>query len=286
MRYAVRATWLFAALFAGTASAQTPPPEPPATSEIVVTGRVALTREEARTFTNSISVPIDRQLARLGVTACPRAIGFPPAIAAEIETRIRAVATAIKLPVGKADCRGNIAIIGVDDGAGLVRALEKTQSPLVYGLPSTLLGRLRTMQAPARAWSLVELQNEDGIPGLTPIGAWWANLEVRRASYLAPPTQQAIQFSVVVLEWPALPGKTTTQIADYVAMRTFARTKPASGTGKVGTILSLFEPDAAPPPSMTATDLAYLRALYARSAPQYARQQVREIAASLEKASQ
>ncbi|MEH3039683.1 MAG: hypothetical protein PGN21_06415 [Sphingomonas paucimobilis] len=284
MRHAGLAPLLFG-LVAGGAIAQTPPSSGAQTApDIVVTGRSALTEQEALAFTRSISTRIDRQLARLGVPACPRAIGFPAPIAAEIEARIRVVAAHVKIPVGKPDCRGNLVVIGVDDGAGLVRALQKTRSPLLFGLPSSEVSQLRELVSPARAWSLVELQNEDGVPGLTPVGALWANLEVRRASYIAPPTQQSIQFAVVVVEWPALPGKTTVQIADYVAMRTFARTRPPGGSDKVGTILSLFEPDHVPPPSITRTDLAYLRALYARPGPQYARQQIRDIAQGMKKA--
>ena len=285
MRYAVLAALLSAAAPEGATAQVTAPATPSDVPEIVVTGRGPLTTDEALAFTRSISSRVDRQLARLGVAACPRAIGFPAPIAAEIEARLRRVASHANIPLGRPDCRGNIVLIGVDDGAGLVKALEKTRSPLLFGLPSDEVAQLRRRVSPARAWSLIELQNEDGVPGLTPVGALWANLEVRRASYIAPPTEQSIQFAVVVVEWSALPGKTTIQIADYVAMRTFARTRPTDGTAKVGTILSLFERDAVPPLSLTRIDLAYLRTLYARRGPRYARQQLREIAQSMEKAS-
>lgn len=281
MRHVVQA-WMLGALavigVGAAAHGQTPPVEAKSMPEIVVTGRAPPTAREARSFTRSISSRVEGQLARLGVPACPRAIGFPAPIALEIENRIRLVATHAGIPVAKTGCRGNLVVIGVDDGAGLVRALDKTRSPLLFGLPSAEVAQLRDLTAPARAWSLVELQNEDGVPGLTPVGALWANLEVRRASYLAPPTQQSIQFAVVVVEWPALLGKTTIQIADYVAMRTFARTRAPMGSDRIGTILSLFEPDHVAPPSLTRTDLAYLRALYAGTGPKHARQQLREIA--------
>lgn len=268
----------------GTAALPQTAPAPPGAAEIVVTGRGPLTPDQAQTFARRISAPIDGQLARLGGEACPRAIGFPPDIAAQIEARIRAVAVQVGVAVGNADCRGNLILFGVDDGAALVRGLHAAQSPLLRGLPDGERGRLMRVAGPARAWSLIELQNEDGVPGLTPAGAWWPTLEVRRASHVGPPTRQSIQLSVVVLEWPALLGRTTVQIADYAAMRMLARTRPDAAPRDVDSILSLFAPGPGAPASLTAADSSYLHTLYRQSTTLHARQQVRDIARNVRKA--
>ncbi len=268
-------------LLAPGAIAQTPPP--PAPPEIVVTGRGPITQEQARAFATGVSAPVAGQLARLDGEACPRAIGFPPDIAAQIEARIRTVATHAGVPVGRADCPGNLIVFGVDDGAALVRGLAEADSPLVRGVPPAELARLTRQKGPARAWSLVELQNEDGVPALTPVGAWWPTLEVRRASHVGPPTRQAIRLSVVVLEWRALLGKTVPQIADYAAMRALARTRPDAAPGSIATILSLFAPGGAPPQSLGTADLVYLRTLYRQSTTLHARRQAHDIARKVAK---
>ncbi len=281
MRHAAAILGLLLPIAAG-AIAQTPPP--PAPPEIVVTGRGRVTQEQARAFANGVSAPVAGQLARLGGAACPRAIGFPPDIAAQIEARIRTVAAQAGIALGKADCRGNLILFGVDDGAALVRGLQEVDSPLVRGVPAAELARLTHGTGPARAWSLVELQNEDGVPILTPVGAWRPTLEVRRASHVGPPTRQSIQLSVVVLEWRALLGKTVPQIADYAAMRALARTRPDAAAGTIATILSLFAPGGAPPQSLSAADLAYLRTLYRQSTTLDARRQAHDIARKVAKA--
>ena len=60
----------------------------------------------------------------------------------------------------------------------------------------------------------------------------------------------------------AVRGKTIIQLADYATMRSFARTRPAGGEAALDTILALFDPDHAPPPTLTDFDQAYLRSVY------------------------
>jgi hypothetical protein len=57
-------------------------------------------------------------------------------------------------------------------------------------------------------------------------------------------------------------GKTLTQVADYVAMRTLAGARPPKHGVETDTILSLFDPGVTPPPSMTLVDQSFLKGLY------------------------
>lgn len=293
MRYAKLSASLLFLLASLPAAGQTMPPsddrnstkEAETTPEIVVTARNALTRDEARTFAHDVSAPINRQLARLGVAACPKAIGFPAHVAARIEARIRAVATEVKAPVIRGGCRGNLIVIGADNGRDMMQAMQKLPSHLIRGLTTRELNRLTALEAPARAWSFTELQNEDGVTPIRSGGNGVATLEVRRASHISATTQQAIGMAVVVLEWPAMLGKSPTQIADYVAMRTLAITRPVAAQSKAGTILTLFEPNHSPPLAMTTTDLAYLRSLYAQPTTRYVHTQIGDIAREVQRAS-
>lgn len=293
MRYAMLSASLVLSFASLPAAAQTIPlsddqnlaQEAETVPEIVVTAREALTRDEARTFAYEVSAPVNRQIARLSVAACPKAIGFPPHVAARIEARIRAVATQVKAPVVRGGCRGNLIVIGADNGRDMMQAMQKLPSHLIRGLTTRELNRLTALEAPARAWSFTELQNEDGVSPMRTGGNGVPTMEVRRASHISATTQQAIGMAVVVLEWPAMLGKSPTQIADYVAMRTLAITRPVAAHTKAGTILTLFEPNHSPPLAMTTTDLAYLRSLYAQPTTRYVHTQIADIAREVQRAS-
>lgn len=75
---------------------------------------------------------------------------------------------------------------------------------------------------------------------------------------------------MVVIDWPAMMGKSAIQLADYAAMRTFAKTRPVGGGGRVDTILALFDADSTAPAELSETDLAYLTSLYAMPGTRYA----------------
>jgi hypothetical protein len=72
-----------------------------------------------------------------------------------------------------------------------------------------------------------------------------------------------ITSSVIMIDIAAIDGMRVVQIADYVTMRTFARTNPVEGGSAATTILSLFDAgNMARPRSLTDFDLAYLQAVY------------------------
>ena len=115
---------------------------------------------------------------------------------------------------------------------------------------------------PVHAWNAIELRNEDG----QAIGAGDASrppsLVVKSASILTLPTVQATVQSVVVLDDDAVLGKSLTQLADYVAMRTLAGARPPKSGADAGTILTLFDPGAIAAPELTSLDRSFLRELY------------------------
>ena len=78
------------------------------------------------------------------------------------------------------------------------------------------------------------------------------------------------------------------QLADYAAMRTLARTRPADGTGHEAgegsdTILTLFAPGdpAGRPRGLTTFDAGYLEALYHGPATEPAMAKTRQIARAI-----
>ncbi len=73
-----------------------------------------------------------------------------------------------------------------------------------------------------------------------------------------------IQFALVVIDIKKVDGYTIGSISDYVAMVTLSQTRFGDGCGELPSILDLLAPDCGAPKSdsITAGDLAYLRALY------------------------
>ena len=74
--------------------------------------------------------------------------------------------------------------------------------------------------------------------------------------------REDIDQVVVLFDRGKISGKTLIQLADYAAMRGFARTRPTGADAPLDTILALFDPSAEPPQGLTDFDFAYLRNLY------------------------
>jgi hypothetical protein len=253
---AMKMRFLFAmlcAVLSGPTLAQTATPQ----DDIVVRGRREADRKAVQTYVANISVRSESQLARFHDSVCPVVVGLDRPYAAMVEQRIRSDAAAAGAPVAKkAKCSANLIVILPDDGAALVRDIRINQSSWLGGLDPAEVDAL-IAPAPARAWSVASLRNEDGGRQLGTI------LQVMSASILKQPTRQDIEVSFVIIDKAATMGLTLRQIADYAAMRGLAHTRPPAPGGTIDTILSLLDRAPTPPRELTDTDSAYLGALYA-----------------------
>ncbi|MDB5679155.1 hypothetical protein [Sphingomonas bacterium] len=264
------ARFLFSALLAivpGTTLAQTAAGQ----DDIVIHDRSLPDRKAAQTYVANISVRSDGQLARFHQPVCPSVIGLSRDYAAIVESRIRDDAAAVGAPVAKsAKCSANLIVIVASDGATLVRDMRVNRPGWLTGLSSANVDAL-TVPGPARAWSITSLRNEDGegvgaprgATARDPLGAAPA-FRIRSASIVRQPNRQDVEGSFVVIDQAATVGLSLRQIADYAAMRGLALTRPPAPGGTTETILSLLDVAAVRPRGLTATDTAYLRALYAR----------------------
>lgn len=239
--------------------------------EIVIRDRSLPDRKAAQTYVANISVRSDRQLARFHQPVCPSVIGLSRDYAAIIESRIREDAVAVKAPVAKsAKCAANLIVIVAGDGAALVRDMRVNRPGWLTGLSSADVDAL-TAPGPARAWGITSLRNEDGegvgaprgATARDPLGAAPA-FRVRSASIVRQPNREDVEGSFVVFDQGATVGLSLRQIADYAAMRGLALTRSPAPGGATETILSLLDGVTTHPRGLTATDTAYLRALYAR----------------------
>lgn len=269
----MRACLFAAAMLAAipAAAQEKPAPNTPApndeTGEIVVTGR-DVREDQVGAFVAGLTTRVGSDpLPRFADAAlCPFALGLTPAFDAAIATRMRRVAIAANIRVAPERCRANALVIFAADKDATIRALRKGYRQL-FRQPNGEPVRLRDRKEPVTSWVISDYLDSEGIPVPIDVETGQYVLESSApVSRLTTPMRPIYRMSVLVIETRAVEGLTTTQVADYAAMRTFTGADPdrVRGAG-VPTILTIVEAPMGSevPLSMTPWDFAFLRALYA-----------------------
>lgn len=275
------------------ASPVPPPPPVEEPSEIVVTGRKDQDKQ-VRQFVKALTdMPGTDPLARFDLRpTCPTAVGLTDALDAAITARLRTVAKAAGIELGAPGCTPNALVLFAPDKREMVRALRKAHPSLFTDATDEMV-KVPDEAGPATAWYLETRVDSNGVPLSFNSSNGYYVLETSASpSLLNASARPVLRGSVVVIEQEATVGLTTTQVADYAAMRAFARLNPARlSKGNAPTILrALGAPMGSEVPnSMTRWDLSYLKGLYASGAYQHAQRQrtsiARQIKRDLEKAS-
>ena len=267
MSFTVRAALVSVALLLCTpAVAQETPSDP---SEIVVTG--AREREQqVRDFVTALTPAPSGSIARFIEDVCPVVVGLAPAQNEAVAARLRAVAEAAGLRVARPGCAANAFVIVTADKREFIETLARRRPQSFETLSPSQIRRLAQSPGPAAAWQLEGLVDEDGIPlYVDPELGALRNNGFASASRIRTPTRSAFDAAALVVESGALDGLTTIQLADYAAMRLFAKVDPARlpATAPPTILNVLTTPMGSPVPiTMTNWDLAFLRGLYG-SAP-------------------
>lgn len=204
-------------------------------------------------------------LARLdSEKLCPQAVGLAPQYNAAIIERMRRVAGAAKINVAPQGCRyPNVLVVFANDKAAMIASLNERYRWLfldVYGDPI----EIEKVEGPAVAWHVSGQVTRDGVHlsrGAS-IRSVRTTLASSRLQAIARPV---FLMSIVIIERRGVEGLTTTQIADYAAMRAYTDGSPTriKKTG-VPTILTVLDAPmgSETPLSMTKWDLDFLRGLY------------------------
>lgn len=236
--------------------------------DIVVTGTSEADQaRQARQFVATIAPLRGRsQLNRFETPVCPVAVGLREEEKRAVVQRLRQVAGAIGLPVAKASCRPNLLV-------AVVAGKRQFMEGLIRERPA-----LFAMMTPREAWLLA--RNPD------PVVAWqqtgWIsvngneimldlyydvplNITYGNSPRFIEPGHLHFKAAAVVIEAEATVGLTTTQLADYAAMRGFARTEPSKLAPSAPSILRAVGAPvgSAVPVTLTQWDLGFLRGLYA-----------------------
>lgn len=238
---------------------------------ITVTGKQQPPVKQAERFVRQVVAMDTGQLARFLEPVCPQILGVPASKAEAIEDRIRRDAEAAKVRLGEGGCKPNLVVVIAADADGFIAAMRKRHGSFFDDLQDVDL-RDAFRKGPVHAWRLIEERDEDGAPKT-------ALTDSHSSSVFSQPTQAATVNAVVVLDRRIVLDKTIAQIADYVAMRTLAGAHPPENGNAVDTILTLFDPEVAPPPrELTAMDGKLLAGLYAIEGTGYATGQLHQIA--------
>ena len=290
-RPVVAALLLTALVLAQPAGAQARP-ERSDGEQIVVTGNRDLKRE-VRDFVRALTpAPVHGQLSRFEREVCPTAIGTLPSQKQKLVGRMRRVADAAGIPLAREDCSPNVLLIVTEDKDEFINALRRQHPTFLGDMTSREVRRLLRDAGPAAAWQVDGPPlNADGQPiGIARLtvadeqpdadASFYLNDTSRAAARLSVGARGHFAAAVVLVESRALEGLTTTQLADYAAMRAFARMQPSRlPAGGPSTILRVLEAPmgSSVPLTLTPTDLRFLRGLYASAKNHYAGAQRSEI---------
>ena len=275
MRFGIATIGLSAALCAA-AIAVAQPPAPDTGSDIVVEGR-RIGQSEIGDFISALSdVRADDHVARFEFDACPFAAGLSAEHNALVSARMRAVGRAAGVSIADPPCRPNAIIIATRDSRATIADLRRHFPQLFLGLSVRQVDRLALHESPI-SWHIAQYVDQDGRPltpdretGAIPVGS------ASGASRLTPLVRPYLAGAVLVVDSRTIEGTTPRQLADYAAMRLFAKTDPSKlGGVSAPTILRLLEapPGRPMPVTLTHFDLGYLRALYATPPNRFANSQ-------------
>lgn len=270
---------LFVCGLAGASAASAQPAQPQ--SEPIVVEGVADSQKQIDHFIKQLTTaPIHGQLSRFETKICPLSVGLAPARNALVIGRMRRVTAAAGIPLAAPDCRPNVILIVTNNKSALLEQLFKKRS---YMFPDSWsvshIHELERDPAPALAWAIEGVTTADSAP-LNYGSEVPLNRTTRAASRLTPAARPYFTASVVLVEAKALDGLTTTQLADYAAMRALAGIDPTKLDASAPTsILALLDTPMGQPVPLTLTswDMSFLKSFYATRANAYAEYQRAQI---------
>jgi hypothetical protein len=215
---------------------------------------------------------------RFTIPACPAVFGLAPQQAAFVVQRMRQVAATAGVPLANPPCDPNAIVIVTSNKQALLRGLEQRHAD--YFPVEWSKSRVHAVEQdpdPAIAWRFEGLLTPDGLriaettdPSLLdpvdPGALFRATAPTTLpASRLRPAERHDVMTSILVVQANALRGLTTTQFADYAALRTFAGMDPRQvALPPSDTIIKVLDAPmgTSVPESITAADLNYLRGYY------------------------
>lgn len=270
---------------AGIGAQTVPPADPGAVADpIVVEGRALADEVKIRALARAISprVGFDQPLARFTDPVCFATAGLPLPMLRTIGARLAENADAAGIALAGDGCTPNILVMFVEDSRAEAERLMKRRPWMFRDYQPSEMREILKEPGPVHVWSVSEVRSRDG-DRLSQNTDGPPTLQVPIATRIGLAIRRDMLSTVMLVDRNAVLGHSLQQMADYAAMRTLAMIRPKGATGG-DTILTLFDPAAAPPTAMTAFDRGYLKALYDGSGTQRGATKVAMIARSIVKA--
>jgi hypothetical protein len=243
--------------------------------QILVTGRRALDekslRAATREFGKSHGSPavVTGQLARWRSPICPLTRGLAPGFNAFGSARVRAIAASVGAPVDESEqCTPNAEIIFTTEPQKLLEDVVSHHEILLGFHWISQTKKVATFHPPIQAWYVTATRGRSGqetvddqieyVYGTTPPGTPGSHFVTGRST--------SIVHVLVVADTSKLNDFTIGSISDYVAMLLLAQPQTLNGCTELPSILDLLSSECGArqrPEAISASDSAYLRALYA-----------------------
>jgi hypothetical protein len=260
----LRPVVFLAALLATAAQAQTAAPA--ADQPIVVTGQKD-TPKAVDEFVKSLTpTTYGGQLSRFEHNVCPKVFGLAQPQAEAVEARIRLIAKSVGVAVSDGRCAPNVLLLVTSDKTAFLKELQR-HSADYFGLTDRQFRDLERLPGPAVAWQVQgPMVNADGqeLTEDTTQGVV-TNRTIARSSRITVPVHPQFDTSVVLVERKALVGLTTTQLADYTALRALTAADPSRlANSGAPTILHVLDVPIGgeAPITMTSWDFGFLSNYY------------------------
>jgi hypothetical protein len=250
--------------------------QPTPLADVTVTAPRPATAEElagenVSNFVASHSKPavLTGHLSRWSTGVCPSSQGLSPAFNDFVAARIRAVATSVGAPTQPAgQCKINVEIV-------FSTHPQMVLDQMVKGGHAWLLGfhyphqtkRLATVNHPVQGWYVTATRGchgEEVIDEAMPIGGAGSVPAGCLGSRLHDDRTTLIAAAFVIVDANKVAGMEIGSISDYLAVLTLTQAQPPDSCGGLPSIMDLMAPDCGreKSTSVTAGDVAYLRALY------------------------
>lgn len=264
------------------ASTAQDPSRPVQLEDIQVTGR-HLT-DLVNRFVNEVAEPNrGRGFARWDGEVCVGVTNLQNETAQYLVDRISTVADDLGLRVGGEGCKPNLTVMMTSDGKALARSLvSQHRGALRTGASGadrglSALADFWRSDRPVRWWQVSMPTSISGhraarLPGdcnppeqcagrTGDTLAYAPQIRVFAASRLRSQIFDNITNTIVIVDVDEISGMSAQQLADYIAMVSFAQINPTADTSAYPSILNVFD-DPAAAQSLTSWDMAYLQGLY------------------------